>query len=188
RTRAGDQVRDVRDHAHQGRDHRRAALAGLGAAVGALAGAGDREGQLQARAPPAARADGRGDGGGAEDHGAGVPGLAAADLQLDDRGARRAVDGVGLLGRPDLAAGHHPGPRRAGPGRGDGPDRAQGPRGGRDLAPARAREARGGAVLLREPDPARDRGGPRRHRVADLPAAHQGRPAAALAADRRRGV
>ena len=29
-----DQVRDLRDHPHQGRDHRRAALAGLGPALG----------------------------------------------------------------------------------------------------------------------------------------------------------
>ncbi len=34
---ARDQVRDLRDHPHQGRDHRRAALARLGAALGARA-------------------------------------------------------------------------------------------------------------------------------------------------------
>ena len=41
----------------------------------------------------------------------------------------------------------------------------------------RAREARDRALLLREPDPAGDRRGARRDRVADLPAAHQGRAA-----------
>ena len=53
---ARDQVRDLRDHAHQGRDHRRAALDGLGAAQRACARARNRARQLQARAPPAARA------------------------------------------------------------------------------------------------------------------------------------
>ena len=48
--------------------------------------------QLQARAPAAARADRRGDGGRARHHRRRVPGLAAADLQLDGRRARRAVD------------------------------------------------------------------------------------------------
>ena len=43
---------------------------------------------------------------------------------------------------------------------------------------ARAREARDRALLLREPDAARDRRGPRRDRVAHLAAAHEGRPAA----------
>ena len=43
---------------------------------------------------------------------------------------------------------------------------------------ARAREARDRPLLLREPDAARDRRGPRRHRVPHLPAAHEGRPAA----------
>ena len=42
---------------------------------------------------------------------------------------------------------------------------------------ARAREARDRALLLREPDAARDRRGPRRDRVARLAAAHQGRAA-----------
>ena len=50
-----------------------------------------------------------------------------------------------------------------------------------DRATARAREARDRALLLREPDPAGDRRGARGHRVAHLPAAHQGRPATALA-------
>ena len=38
-----------------------------------------------------------------------------------------------------------------------------------------------GALLLREPDPARDRRGPRGHRVARLAAAHEGRAAAEVA-------
>ena len=42
--------------------------------------------------------------------------------------------------------------------------------------------ARRRALLLREPHPAGDRRGPRRHRIARLPAALEGRPAAALAA------
>ena len=41
--------------------------------------------------------------------GGGVPGVAGADLQLLGGGARRAVDRVGLVGRPGLAAGHDPG-------------------------------------------------------------------------------
>ena len=45
---------------------------------------------------------------------------------------------------------------------------------------ARARAAGRRPLLLREPDPARDRRGPRRHRVAGLPAAHEGRDAPAL--------
>ena len=40
-----------------------------------------------------------------------------------------------------------------------------------------AREARDRPLLLREPDAARDRRGPRRDRVAHLPAAHEGRAA-----------
>ena len=61
RPRPRDQVRDVRDRAHQGRDHRRAPLARLGAALGAHAGPRDRAGDRRARAPPAPRPDRRGD-------------------------------------------------------------------------------------------------------------------------------
>src|SRR5919205_20562 len=60
----------------------------------------DREGQLQAGAPPAARADRRGDGARAGADRRGVPGLAVADLQLQRRGARRAVDGQRRVRRP----------------------------------------------------------------------------------------
>ena len=58
---ARHQVRDVRDHAHQGRDHRRAALDGLGAAQRARARAGGRAREREAREPAAARADRPGD-------------------------------------------------------------------------------------------------------------------------------
>ena len=51
-----DQVRDVRDHAHQGRDHRRAALDGLGAAQ-RRARARELERERQARERAAASAD-----------------------------------------------------------------------------------------------------------------------------------
>ncbi len=60
---------------------------------------------------------------------------------------------------------------------------ARAPRGGdarsarpRDHAPARPRAARGHALLLRRAHPARDRRSPQRHRVACLPAPHQGDP------------
>ena len=53
----------------------------------------------QARAPAAARADRRGDGRRAGDRRRGVPGRAPADLQLVDRGARRAVDRLRLQRR-----------------------------------------------------------------------------------------
>ena len=46
-----------------------------------------------------------------------------------------------------------------------------------DRPAARAREAGRGALLLREPDPARDRRGPGGDRVARVTAAHQGRAA-----------
>ena len=49
RSRPRLQVRDVRDLAHQGRDHRRAAFDRLGAAVGARQGARDRARVLEAR-------------------------------------------------------------------------------------------------------------------------------------------
>ena len=59
RSRARDQVRDVRDHPHQGLDHRRAALARLGAALGAREGARDRADEREARARAAPGADRR---------------------------------------------------------------------------------------------------------------------------------
>src|SRR5262249_40418194 len=56
----------------------------------------------------------------------------------------------------------------------EGPDRRV------DRAPARAREARDRALLLREFDPSGDRRCPGRDRVARLPAAYQGCSAPAL--------
>ena len=58
---ARHQVRDLRDHAHQGRDHRRAALAGLGAAQRPRPRPRGRARQRQARARPSARAHRPGD-------------------------------------------------------------------------------------------------------------------------------
>ncbi|CAA9491321.1 MAG: RNA polymerase sigma factor for flagellar operon, partial [uncultured Solirubrobacteraceae bacterium] len=181
RSRARDQVRDLRDHPHQGPDHRRAALAGLGAAVGAGAGARDRARPRQARAQAASHADRRGDRRRALHLHGGVPGVAAADLQLDRGGARRAVVGVGLLGRPGVAA-RHAARSRCSRSRGAARRlRGQGPALRRDRGAAGAREARDRPLLLREPDAARDRRGPGRHRVARLPAAHQGGAAAQVA-------
>jgi len=57
----------------------------------------------------------------------------------------------------------------------------QGPPGRRDRGAARARAARDRPLLLREPHAARDRRGPRGHRVARLPAPHEGRARPALA-------
>ena len=47
---------------------------------------------------------------GARRVGGGVPGVAGADLELVGGRARRALDGVGLLRRPGVAARHDPGP------------------------------------------------------------------------------
>ena len=113
--------------------------------------------------------------------GRGVPGVARPHLQLVRGRARRAVDRLGRLGRPGLAARHDPGPAGARPRHGDGHDRDEGPAGRRDRAAAGAREARGGPLLLREPDPARDRRGARRDRVARLAAPHEGRAAPQVA-------
>ena len=66
--------------------------------------------------------------------------------------------------------------------------RGQGPPRRRDRVAARARAARRRPLLLREPDPARDRRGARRDRVARLPAAHQGRARPALAGSRLQGL
>ena len=63
-----------------------------------------------------------------------VPGVADPDLQLDDRRARRAVDGLRRQRRPGLAARHAARPGRARPGADGRRDRAQGPRRRRDRA------------------------------------------------------
>ena len=188
RPRARDQVRDLRDHPHPRRDHRRAALAGLGAALGARPRAGDRAGQRRSSStsssarPPTRRWPTE-----LEHHHRRVPGGADADLQLDDRRARRAVDGVGLRAatrsRCSTRCRTRTRPTRP---RSSTPSELKDRIADAIAAPARAREARDRPLLLREPDPARDRRGARRDRVAHLPAAHQGRAAAALAAGRRR--
>ena len=58
--------------------------------------------------------------------------------------------------------------------------RAEGPARGRDRVAARPRAPGGRPLLLREPDPARDRRGAGGDRVAGLPAPHQGRARPAL--------
>ena len=62
RSRARDQVRDLRRRPGQGGDHRRAPLARLGAALGARPGPRRRAGARRARGGAAARAHRRGDG------------------------------------------------------------------------------------------------------------------------------
>ena len=114
---AGDQVRDVRDHAHQGRDHRRAALDGLGAAQRARPRPRSRARERQARERAAAGADRQGDGGRAEDHGRRTERVAAGDLALLDGRAGRAVEHIGLQRRPGLADGHDRGSDGARPAR-----------------------------------------------------------------------
>ena len=104
--------------------------------------------------------------------------VAAGDRQLLGLRARRALDRLRLLRRPGLAARHDRRRRRRRPAGGARQQRGQGPPDRGDRLAARARAAGRRPLLLREPDPARDRRGPRRHRVARLPAAHQGRDAA----------
>ena len=95
---------------------------------------------------------------------------------LDELWTRRR-----LQRRPGVAAGHAAGPGRARPGAASWTRPSS-----RTASPTRSPacpSARSSCrpLLLREPDAARDRRGPRRDRVARLPAAHQGRAAAALA-------
>ena len=100
--------------------------------------------------------------------------LAAGDRQLLGLRARRALDRLRLLRRPGLAARHDLRPARRRPAGVARQQRDQGPADRGDRLAARARAARRRPLLLREPHPARDRRGPRRHRVARLAAAHQG--------------
>ncbi len=122
----------------------------------------------------------------------GVPAAPARDRQLVGARARRPVDVRRPRGRrPDLGPRHDPGPGRGRPAGRGAVVGAQGPARRRDRVAARARAAGDRPLLLREPDPARDRRGPRRHRVARLAAPHQGRPRPALAlpaASSRRSV
>ena len=77
-------------------------------------------------------------------------------------------------GDTGLAARHDLRPPRRRPAGVARQQRDQGPPDRGDRLAARARAARRRPLLLREPDPARDRRGPRRDRVARLAAAHQG--------------
>ena len=115
--------------------------------------------------------------------GGGVPRRPAPDRELVGARPRRPVDvrRSRRRRRPDLGAGHDPGPERARSRVGGEHCRAQGPPRGRDRIAARARAPRDRPLLLREPDPPRDRRGPRRHRVARLPAPHEVRAGAPLA-------
>ena len=131
RARARDQVRDLRDHAHQGRDHRRAALAGLGAALGARPRARDRarqrklEHQLQ-RAPTDEEM--------AAELGITVDEFQEALVQISNSTVA-ALDELWTvsrrLGRPGVAARHAAGPGRARTRAAARRLRAQGPRGRR---------------------------------------------------------
>ena len=121
----------------------------------------------------------------ARDRGRGARGQPHRDLALVDRRARRALDDLVVRRRPGRADRHdrgHAGPGAAGGARADG---AEGGARRGDRAAARAREARRHALLLRGADPARDRRGARRHRVARLAAAHEGDPAPEGAPRRR---
>ncbi len=111
----------------------------------------------------------------------GTADLAARDRQLLGLRARRALDGLRLLRRPGLAARHDLRPARRRPAGIARQQRDQGPPHRGDRLAARARAARRRPLLLREPHPAGDRRGPRRHRVARLAAAHQGGDAAQVA-------
>ena len=153
-TRPGQQVRDVRDPAHQGRHHRRAAVAGLGAAVGPVQGARDRQGLLRARGDTEAGADGGRD--------RRAPGRARSELHdivtqisfvsvlaLDEpvtaaptRGAGVALDTLADKNTTRRRAWRAMRPRAAGRGH---------------QLPDRAREGRPHAVLLRGHDARRDR-------------------------------
>ena len=143
----------------------------------ALAGARNRGGAGETRARTAAGADrgrarrqSRPERGGAAD-------LAAGDRQLLGLRARRALDDLRLLRRLGLPARHDLRPARRRPAGIARQQRDQGPSHRVDRRAARARAAGRRPLLLREPHPARDRRGPRRHRVARLAAAHQGRDA-----------
>ena len=115
RARARDQVRDLRDDPDPRRDHRRAALARLGAALGPLPRARDRGCPGQARARAAAGADRGRAGGQGRPHRGGTADLAAGDRQLLDLRARRALDDLRLLRRLGLAARHDLRPARRRP-------------------------------------------------------------------------
>ena len=178
-----DPLRDLRDAAHPRRDHRRAALARLGAALGPLARARHRGGELQARARARPRPDRRRARRAPGIDRGGAAGGAAADLQLLDPRPGGALDDPRRLWRQGLPARHDRGRERPRPAGGARHQRGQGPARRGDPGPARARDAGGRPLLLREPDPAGDRRGPRRHRVPGLPAALEGGAAPAVAVE-----
>ena len=93
RSRPRLQVRDLRDLPHQGRDHRRAALDRLGAALGAGQGAVDRAGVLEARERAAPQSRGRRGRGRARHDRGRARHDPLADLLRRPRRARRAARG-----------------------------------------------------------------------------------------------
>ena len=117
RPRARDQVRDVRDHAHQGRDHRRAARARLGAALRARPRPRDRAASTASSSTGCtARRPTRRWPRELEHLDRGVPGGAGQDLQLHGRRARRAVGGRRTPPATQVSPARHAArPRRAGP-------------------------------------------------------------------------
>ena len=124
RPRARDQVRDLRRRPGQGRDHRRAALARLGAALGPRPRARVEKAHAEARGEAAARAHRRGDGGELEMTVEEFQDALLRDRQLLGARARRPLDVRRPRGRqgPDLGPRHDPGPGRGRP-RDRGPGR-----------------------------------------------------------------
>ena len=118
RARSRQQVRDLRDPPHQGRDHRRAASDGLGAAVGPVQGPRDREGPHRSRVDAEASADRAGDGRAARHLAPRAARRRLADLVRLGARARRAGLGrrrprrAGLADRHARRPGHRPDVRR----------------------------------------------------------------------------
>ena len=185
RPRPRREVRDVRDRADQGLDHRRAARDGLGAAFGPLARPRDRARDREARGGAPPLADRRGDrrearhrGGGARQSLLDISRSSIAALDELWTVSSSTGDQVALIDTIEDREGPQPDSRA----RRDGDEGGDG-RG--DRRPARAREDRRHALLLRGADAPRDRRGARRDRVPRLAAAHEGDPAAPRTALRR---
>ncbi len=164
------QVRDLCDQPDPGSDPRRVAGSRLGAPVGAGPRPRDREVADRVGAPAAAHPD-RGGTGRPHDDALGRPtGCPRRDLQPRDGGPRPdALPGAGR----SISRRHGPRspwdhPRGGLPGRGDPPDAAR-----RHIASSRAGTAGARSLLLRGPDPGRDREGARCHREPGLPDPHQ---------------
>ena len=116
RPRARHQVRDVRDRADQGLDHRRAARASTGCrapSARARATSSARSASSSSKLEP--RADRRGDRREARHHDRRARGQPHRHLALVDRGARRAVDDLRRRRRPGRAHRHDRGHERARP-------------------------------------------------------------------------